>query len=149
MTTNPAPSNSATPYTINVQAEALPAIRHRFGLFARRCVKLNMVEPILIEGAHSFVPDTSNASRRTNPALLPLIEMVAQVLVSLAPLIEVVIMVAGIFRALAKLENSFLRQDAKLDYGCHVKAMSRIMWMLERDTETVLRAYREDAAHRE
>lgn len=46
--------------------------------------------------------------------------------------------VAARLVALAKLENPSSRPDARLDFGGHLGAMSRIRFMLERDTETAL-----------
>lgn len=75
MSTNQTSANP-TPYTIVVPAEALSAIIHRFGLFARRCVKLGLAEPSLVTGAHSFIPDPRGTGRSSHAIPSPLLEMV-------------------------------------------------------------------------
>jgi hypothetical protein len=99
MTTTKAPAGNPNPYTISVPASAVAAISHKFGLFARRCVKLGMVEPQLVEGAHTFVPDFAHAPRNTNPGSLPQIEMVELTLLATA------VMAMGGWRLLGRVDR--------------------------------------------
>lgn len=62
--------------TRTLPADRLPEVRHRVELFARRCLKKGMPIPRLIEGEHSFIPDTTGIAPPCDPALLPQIEYV-------------------------------------------------------------------------